>query len=156
MVNKNVYKKSCFFVCFLGHLIHFEADLAFQNVKQSLQGYFYNCQFPNTVYKTLVCYKCPGSSSRVTQICGLGEQVSTGFTHSLMLHFTTESCICTLLTNTLAPVAKSVECPLWGLGAHGFDPGPRHIKVVKNGTSCSLLGTQTYEEKLGLVNQMSE
>ena len=23
-------------------------------------------------------------------------------------------------------------------------PGPRHIKVVKNGTSCSSLDTQTY------------
>ena len=26
-----------------------------------------------------------------------------------------------------------------------FNPGQRHTKVVKNGTSCSSLGTQTYE-----------
>ena len=141
---------------FLGHLIHFEADLAFQNVKQSLQGYFYNCQFPNTVYKTLVCYKCPGSSSRVTQICGLGEQVSTGFTHSFVLHFTTESYICTLLTNTLAPVAKSVECPLWGLGAHRFDPRAQYIsKFLKMVLAARCLALKTYGEKLGLVDQMS-
>lgn len=57
-----------------GHLVHFEADLAFQNAKQSLQGYFYNCQFPNSVYKALVCYKCSSSTSRVTQICNLGQQ----------------------------------------------------------------------------------
>ena len=42
-----------------------------------------------------------------------------------------------------APVAQSVECPLWGMGGHGFDPGLWHTKVVKNGTSCSSLGTQT-------------
>ena len=35
-----------------------------------------------------------------------------------------------------------VECPLWGTGGHGFDPGRRHTKVVKKGTSCSSLGTQ--------------
>ena len=37
----------------------------------------------------------------------------------------------------------------------GFDPGPRHTKVVKNGTSCSSLGTQTYEVELGLVDPVS-
>ena len=26
-------------------------------------------------------------------------------------------------------------------GGTGFDPGPRHTKVVNNGTSCSPLGT---------------
>ena len=30
-----------------------------------------------------------------------------------------------------APVAQLVECPLRGTGSHGFDPGPRHTKVVK-------------------------
>ena len=30
-----------------------------------------------------------------------------------------------------APVAKSVECLLRGRGGHGFDPGPRHTKVIK-------------------------
>ena len=35
------------------------------------------------------------------------------------------------------PVAEAVECLLRGTGDHGFDPGPRHTKVVKNGTSCS-------------------
>ena len=24
-----------------------------------------------------------------------------------------------------------------GTGGHGFDPGPQHTEVVKNGTSCS-------------------
>ena len=43
-----------------------------------------------------------------------------------------------------APIAQLVECPLRGTGGHAFDPGPRHTKVVKNGTSCSSLGTQTY------------
>ena len=27
--------------------------------------------------------------------------------------------------------AQVVECPFRGTGGHGFDPGPRHIKVVK-------------------------
>ena len=39
-----------------------------------------------------------------------------------------------------------------GTGGHGFDPGPWHTKVVKNGTSCSSLGTQTYGVELGLVD----
>ena len=30
-----------------------------------------------------------------------------------------------------APIAQLVECPLRGTGGHGFDPGPRHTKVVK-------------------------
>ena len=42
-----------------------------------------------------------------------------------------------------------------GTGGHGFDPGPRHTKVVKNGTSCSSLGTQTYGVELGLVDPVS-
>ena len=42
-----------------------------------------------------------------------------------------------------------------GTGGHGIDPGPRHTKVVKNGTSCSSLGTQTYEVELGLVDPVS-
>ena len=54
-----------------------------------------------------------------------------------------------------APVAQVVECPLRGTGGHGFDPGPRHTKVVKNGTSCSSLGTQTYGVELGLVDPVS-
>ena len=31
-----------------------------------------------------------------------------------------------------APIAQLVECPLRGTGGHGFDPGLRHTKVVKN------------------------
>ena len=50
-----------------------------------------------------------------------------------------------------APVAEVVKCPLRGTGGHGFDPGLRHTKVVKNSTSCSSLGTQTYGIELGLV-----
>ena len=42
-----------------------------------------------------------------------------------------------------------------GTGGHGFDPGPRPIKIVKNGTSCSSLGTQTYRVELGLVDPVS-
>ena len=33
--------------------------------------------------------------------------------------------------NTPALIAQLVECPLRGTGGHGFDPGPRHTKVVK-------------------------
>ena len=54
-----------------------------------------------------------------------------------------------------APIAQLVECPLRGTGGHGFDPGPRHTKVVKNGTSCSSLGTRTCGVKLGLVDPVS-
>ena len=54
-----------------------------------------------------------------------------------------------------APIAQLVECPLRGTGGHGFDPGPRHTKVVNNGTSCSSLGTQTYGVELGLVDPVS-
>ena len=54
-----------------------------------------------------------------------------------------------------APIAQLVECPLRGTGGHGFDPGLRHTKVVKNGTSCSSLGTQTYGVELGLVDPVS-
>ena len=50
----------------------------------------------------------------------------------------------TLPSDSLAPVAQYIECPLRGTGGHGFDPGLRHTKVVKNGTSCSWLGTQTW------------
>ena len=54
-----------------------------------------------------------------------------------------------------APIAQLVECPLRGTGGHGFDPGPRHTKVVKNGTSCSSLGTRTCGVELGLVDPVS-
>ena len=36
-----------------------------------------------------------------------------------------------LLAFDRVPVAQLVECPLRGTGGHGFDPGPRHTKVVK-------------------------
>ena len=54
-----------------------------------------------------------------------------------------------------APIAQLVECPLKGTGGQRFDPGPRHTKVVKNGTSCSSLGTQIYGVELGLVDPVS-
>ena len=54
-----------------------------------------------------------------------------------------------------APIAHLVECPLRGTGGQGFDPWPRHTKVVKNGTSCSSLGTQVYGVELGLVDPVS-
>ena len=40
-----------------------------------------------------------------------------------------------LLHRQPAPTAQLVECPLRGTGGHGFDPGPRHTKVIKNGTT---------------------
>ena len=57
--------------------------------------------------------------------------------------------------NKPAPIGHLVECLLRGTGGHGFDPGPRHNKVVKNGTSCSSLGTQIYGVELGLVDPVS-
>ena len=54
-----------------------------------------------------------------------------------------------------ASVAQLVECLLRGMGGHGFLPGPLPTRVVKNSTSCSLLGTQTYRVELGLVNPVS-
>ena len=45
-----------------------------------------------------------------------------------------------------APIVQSVECPLRGTGL---------TKVVKNGTSCSSLGTQIYGIELGLVDPVS-
>ena len=40
-------------------------------------------------------------------------------------------------------------------GGTGFDPGPRHTKVVNIGTSCSPLGTRIFGVGLGLVAPMS-
>ena len=54
-----------------------------------------------------------------------------------------------------APIAQLAECPLRATGGHGFDPRPRHTKVIKNGTSCSSLVTQTYGVELGLVDPVS-
>ena len=41
------------------------------------------------------------------------------------------------------------------LGGTGFDPRPRHTKVVNNGTSFSQLGTQIFGVGLGLVALVS-
>ena len=64
--------------------------------------------------------------------------------------FKPTSCVTTELPT---PVTQQVECPLRGTGGNGFDTGPRHTKVVKNGTSSSSLGTQGVE--LGLVDPVS-
>ena len=40
-------------------------------------------------------------------------------------------------------------------GGTRFDPGPRHTKVVNNGTSCSPLGTWIFGVGLGLVALVS-
>ena len=40
-------------------------------------------------------------------------------------------------------------------GGTGFDPGPRHTKVVYIGTSCSPLGTRIFGVGLGLVAPVS-
>ena len=45
--------------------------------------------------------------------------------------------------------------PLRGTGGHGFDPRPWHTKIIKYGTSCSSLSTQTYWVELGLVDPVS-
>ena len=55
----------------------------------------------------------------------------------------------------VAPLAQSVECSLWEMGGHGFSPGRRNTKLIKNVTSCSTLGTQTYGVELGLVIPVS-
>ena len=65
------------------------------------------------------------------------------------------NCSYTHLLKEPAPIAQLVECPIRGTGGLGFDPGPRHTKVVKNGTSCFSLGTQTYGVELGLVDPVS-
>ena len=54
-----------------------------------------------------------------------------------------------------SPCGVLPHTTLRGTGGHVFDPGPRHTKVVKNGTSCSSLGTQTYGVELGLVDPVS-
>ena len=59
-------------------------------------------------------------------------------------------------TDALAPVAQLVECPRWGTGGHGFDPGPRHTKIVKMVLAAfRLTGTQTYGVELGLIDPVS-
>ena len=86
---------------------------------------------------------CPGWSES-----SLGTQV-------ILLVLSWSGSKCFFLESTPAPIAQLVECPLRGTGGHGFDPGPRHTKVVKNATSCSSLGTQSYGVELGLVDPVS-
>ena len=45
-------------------------------------------------------------------------------------------CFCTGLGSSVGRVSAPRS------GGTGFDPGPRHTKVVNNGTSCSPLGTR--------------
>ena len=40
-------------------------------------------------------------------------------------------------------------------GGTGLDPGPRHTKVVNNGTSCSPLRSRIFGVGLGLVVTVS-
>ncbi|KAK3084216.1 hypothetical protein FSP39_010200 [Pinctada imbricata] len=59
-----------------GHLIHFHADEAFQDLNVDLLGYFSHCQFPNVVYKSLSCHKCRGSTGQhSSSVCSLGQTV---------------------------------------------------------------------------------
>ncbi|XP_067680859.1 uncharacterized protein [Haliotis asinina] len=60
-----------------GHLIHFDADLAFQDPLTDLTGYFFHCQFPNIVYKTLNCFRChsPQGQPQSSSVCSLGQEV---------------------------------------------------------------------------------
>ena len=55
-----------------------------------------------------------------------------------------------LLPPSTSPDSSVGRVSAPGTGGHGFDP-----KVVKNGTSCSSLGTQTYGVELGLVDPVS-
>ena len=60
-----------------------------------------------------------------------------------------------LLKSLTGPDSSVGRVSAPGTGSPGFDPGPRHTKVVKNGTSCSSLGTQIYGVELGLVDPVS-
>ena len=99
--------------------------------------------YPNTVTCLLI------SIDLVKQI------KSNQLTTLLIVYVLDDTCEITCTQSILAPIAQLVECPHRGTGGHGFDPGLRHIKVVKNGTSCSSLGTQTYWVELGLVDPVS-
>lgn len=57
---------------FKGHLIHVEADMAFQEPAVNYEGYFNHCQFPNVVYKLLNCFRC--SQVEGGKICHLGQE----------------------------------------------------------------------------------
>ena len=48
--------------------------------------------------------------------------------------------LCFVLTS---PDSSVGSVSAWGMEGQGFDPRLRHTKVVKNGTSCSSLGTMT-------------
>ncbi|KAK3589141.1 hypothetical protein CHS0354_017108 [Potamilus streckersoni] len=61
------------YIGYKGHLVNFEADLAFQDTKRDWTGYFNNCQFPSVVYKVMTCYKCTGNSG--SSICSLGQKI---------------------------------------------------------------------------------
>ena len=66
------------------------------------------------------------------------------------------SILSTPASSSLLLTRHNTDVPqLRGAGGRGFDPGPRHTKVIKNGTSGSLLGTQTYGVELGLVDPVS-
>ena len=52
------------------------------------------------------------------------------------------------------PEAQSVTCSLRGKGGNGFDPRPRHIKIVKIVLAAPCL-SQIFELELGLVDPVS-
>ena len=83
------------------------------------------------------------------------DYVDAAVKQSLQVHLTGLEGSVKIWKFGLALVAQLVECPLRGTGGHGLDPGPSHIRVVTNGTSCSSLGTQTYRVDLGLVDPVS-
>ena len=73
--------------------------------------------------------------------CKLNDEVSDIHKKNLTMTISTDA------SNLQpAPIAQSIECILRGTG---------HTKVVKNGTSCSSLGTQIYGVALGLVDLVS-
>ena len=58
---------------------------------------------------------------------------------------------CDLAGQIISKSCSFSPVPAPGTGGHGFDHGPRHTEVVKNGStcSCSSLGTDTDQVELG-------
>ncbi|XP_062589646.1 uncharacterized protein LOC134251269 isoform X2 [Saccostrea cucullata] len=102
-----------------GHLIHFGADGAFQDLNVKLLGYFNNCQFPNVVYKALSCFKC---SSKGSQICSLGQEamqriLSHGFTNrDIKIQNLTPNELTTIINDAASSVLSIVDTCIKNFG----------------------------------------
>ncbi|XP_061197727.1 uncharacterized protein LOC133205857 isoform X2 [Saccostrea echinata] len=102
-----------------GHLIHFGADGAFQDLNVNLLGYFNNCQFPNVVYKALSCFKC---SSKGSQICSLGQEamqriLSHGYTNrDIKIQNLTPNELTTIINDAATSVLSIVDTCIKNFG----------------------------------------